>query len=221
VGYLASAGGLRSTAVGRSANASATESTVVGANATAAFVRSTAIGNGAATTANDQVTIGGTGSSVRIGDVAASTAAQVGPVEAVTVDSNGTLGTTAVASAAAVQDVRVGLNHIAAVTDAQFNAVSGRVSSLESGLANVNFRLDDLSGSAIGGVAAAMALGQAKIVPDSNISITVAGATYNGQQGFAGSLTGRVAEKVYLSAGISGNTGDDSVGGTVSATFGF
>ena len=59
--------------------------------------------------AADQVTLGGAGSSVRIGDIAASTAAQSGPVNAVTVDASGTLGTGAVASAAqlgAVQSSR-------------------------------------------------------------------------------------------------------------------
>lgn len=34
-------------------------------------------------------------------------------------------------------------------------------------------------------------------------------------------VTGRITEKVYISAGISANTGDENVGGTVSATFGF
>ena len=124
---------------------------------------------------------------------------------------------------------------VAAVTDAQFNALDSRVGTLEGqvgGLSNRvgtlegqvtlnNFRMDELDRALSGGIAAAMALGQARIVPDSNLSVTVAGATYNGQQGFAGSLTGRVSEKVYISAGVSGNTGDDSFGGTVSASFGF
>uniref|UniRef100_UPI0024DECA5E hypothetical protein n=1 Tax=Parerythrobacter aestuarii TaxID=3020909 RepID=UPI0024DECA5E len=103
----------------------------------------------------------------------------------------------------------------------QFSALSGRVSGLESGFADLSFRLDDLSGSALGGIAAAMAMGQAKIVPDAKVSVTVAGATYKGEQGYSASLTGKVGEKVYVSAGISGNTGDSSVGGAVSATFGF
>ena len=125
------------------------------------------------------------------------------------------------ASAAAVRDVQAGLGYLAAVSDTQFNALSGRVSGLEAGFADLNFKLDDLSGAALGGVAAAMAMGQAKIVPDANVSMTMAAATYKGEQGFSASLTGRVAEKVYVSAGISGNTGDSSIGGAVSATFGF
>jgi hypothetical protein len=72
-----------------------------------------------------------------------------------------------------------------------------------------------------GGIAAAMALGGTTIVPDKTISFTVAAATYGGEQGFAGSFTGRVSDSVYLSAGVSGNTGDDRFGGRVAATFGF
>ena len=62
---------------------------------------------------------------------------------------------------------------------------------------------------------------QAKLVPDANISMTVAAATYGGEQGYAGSISGRLADKVYISGSMSGNTGDKRVGGAVSATFGF
>lgn len=61
-----------------------------------------ALGFGGQTESDGAVAIGGTGSAVRIGDMAASTAAQSGPVEAVTVDANGVLGTTAVASMSAL-----------------------------------------------------------------------------------------------------------------------
>lgn len=72
-----------------------------------------------------------------------------------------------------------------------------------------------------GGIAAAMALGGTTIVPGKSISMTVAAATYGGEQAFAGSVTGRVADSLYVSAGVSGNTGDNRFGGRVAATFGF
>ena len=104
-GWQATASGTRSTAIGRQAQATATEATAVGdnarataANATAlgrgavaAFAGSTAVGSGAVTTAANQVTLGATGSSVRVGDIVASTAAQRHDHVA-TVDPNGTLG---------------------------------------------------------------------------------------------------------------------------------
>ncbi|UIP08291.1 hypothetical protein LY632_04745 [Erythrobacter sp. SDW2] len=221
VGYEANAGGQQSTAVGSEANATGLGSTAIGNTATAAFTNSTAIGALATTTAANQVTIGGTGSSVRIGDVAASTAAQVGPVQAVTVDASGTLGTTAVASMAAVQDIRVGLDYIAAITDAQFDALTGRVSSLENGLAQTNFRLEEMDKGLSGGIAAAMALGSAVMVPDKAFSIAINAATYGGEQGFSGVLAGRVSDAMVVTAGVTGNTGDDRWGGQVGVAFGF
>ena len=131
------------------------------------------------------------------------------------------LGTTAVASMAAVQNVRVGLDYIAAVTDAQFSALTGRVSSLETGLANVNFRLDELDQGLSGGIAAAMALGGAAIIPDKSVSMWFNAATYGGEQGFAGSISGKVSDSMYLSAGVSGNTGDEQWGARVGIGFGF
>ncbi|WP_209348433.1 YadA-like family protein [Pontixanthobacter sp. CEM42] len=130
-------------------------------------------------------------------------------------------GTRTAANISNTTSVGITAPAISAVTDAQFGALSGRVTTLENRVDALTFQLGDVERSANGGIAAAMALGQGKIVPDSGISMTVAASTYGGQQGFAGSLTGRLDEKVYVSAGVSGNTGDGKVGGTVSATFGF
>ena len=72
-----------------------------------------------------------------------------------------------------------------------------------------------------GGIAASMALGSAMVVPDKNLSVSLNAATYGGEQGFSGMLTGRVSDSVYVSAGVAGNTGDDKVGGQVGVAFGF
>ena len=78
----------------------------MGKNANAAFDRSTALGFGATSDRADQVKLGGTGSSVTVGDIAASTAAQTGTVFFATVDASGTLGqgvdVTTLATSAAV-----------------------------------------------------------------------------------------------------------------------
>ncbi len=190
------------------------------------------MGANAQTTANNQVMLGSEGSSVVIADMDSSTSAQTGPVDVVTIDANGVLGRQAVVTTTSMEygfdRLRSQIDAIAAVTDVQIatlasdvSALGGRVGVLERGLADTNFRLEAYNDAAMGGIAAAMALGQGKIVPEAGISMTVAAATYGGQQGFGGSLTGRVADKVYVSAGVSGNTGDDRVGGTVSATIGF
>ena len=77
------------------------------------------------------MTLGGAGISVRIGDIAASTAAQTGSISAVTVDASGTLGTSAVASVAQLGTVQRSLASALAVSDAQFSQLSGRVGVVE------------------------------------------------------------------------------------------
>lgn len=67
----------------RAANAIA-----LGADSVATFERSAAIGAGAVTSADNEIALGGIGSKVRIGDIEASSAAQRGPVDVVTVDAN-------------------------------------------------------------------------------------------------------------------------------------
>ncbi|MEO0870715.1 MAG: YadA-like family protein [Pseudomonadota bacterium] len=122
---------------------------------------------------------------------------------------------------ASVENVRVSMNVLSQVTEAQFGALSGRVTSLEAGLVQTNFRLEELDESLSGGIAASMALGNAPIIPGKNVSVWVNAATYGGQQGFAGNISGRVSEAVYVSAGVSGNTGDDQWGARVGVGFGF
>ncbi|MEP5173950.1 MAG: hypothetical protein ABJQ42_13430, partial [Erythrobacter sp.] len=174
-----------------------------------------------ATTAANQVALGGTGSAVRIGDIDASTAAQTGPVEVVTVDANGVLGRQSVATAASVQNVQVALNTVAAISDAQFDTLAGQVSDLEVGLANVNFQLEDIESRLSGGIAAATALGSAIALPDKAFTIGGNIATYRGEQGFAATLTGRVSDSFAIGAGVAGNTGDGAVVAQAGFAFGF
>ena len=97
----------------------------------ASHSNATAVGASATTTANNQVALGGTGSSVKVGDIDASTAAQQGPVYAVTVDATGTLGRSSTVSTAQLETVRSSMIGALAVSDAQFDALSGRVEGLE------------------------------------------------------------------------------------------
>ena len=64
---------------------------------------------------------------MRIGDLDASTAAQQGPFDVVTDDANVVLGKQQVATAFSMSAMRADMNYIAAVTDAQFEALSGEV----------------------------------------------------------------------------------------------
>jgi len=213
IGYTAYAPSAYATAIGYRAQAQAENTTAIGNNAQARHTGSTAIGQNAVTTANNQVTLGGTGSSVRVGDIAASTAAQVGPVQAVTVDSNGTLGTTSVATTAALNEVSGRMMNALAVTEDQFAMLDSRVGLLQS-------RLDGMERETRGGIAAAMALGGTMVVPDSNVSFSFNLATYRGEQGYSGTVVARVAPKVYISGGFAGSSAKRSNGGRVGVAFG-
>lgn len=173
------------------------------------------------TNAANRVTLGGTGSSVRIGDLAASTLAQQGPVDAVTVDQHGTLGRQQVATAASVQNVRISVNALSQVTDAQFGQLESSILALEGRVSGLEFQLQEVDERLTGGIAASMALGGQMVVPDSTVSFSLNASTYHSEQGFAGSLSARVAEKVYISAGLAGSTAPDSTGGRIGVAFGF
>jgi hypothetical protein len=124
VGVRAQATGVGAVSVGRLSAATADGATALGAGAVAGQAGSTAIGAGASTTAANQVSLGGSGSSVRVGDIAASTAAQQSSsVGLATVDASGTLGrnTTLLPSLAELQS---GQTTMASQVQALFDAAT-------------------------------------------------------------------------------------------------
>ena len=176
---------------------------------------------GATTTKDDQVTLGGAGSSVRIGDIDASTDAQVGPVDVVTVDANGTLGRQAVATASSVDNIRVSVDALAQVSEAQFGALESTVAALDGRLTGLEFQLQDMDDALTGGIAAAAALGSAIAMPDKDFVLAGNLATYSGQQGYALTFVGRASENFALTAGVAGNTGDGDLIAQAGFAFGF
>jgi hypothetical protein len=202
---------LRSTAIGFQTRAFGADSVAIGSGAQANHASATAIGTGALSSAANEVALGGTGSSVRIGDIAASTAAQQGPIDVVTVDANGTLGRQQAASAASVANVRVSINALSQITQSQFDTLASQVSGLDRRLAGVEFRLEEIDQRARGGIAAAAALGSAIAMPDRDFVIAGNFATYGGEQGYALNLVRRAGESVAFTAGVAGNTGEGDV----------
>jgi autotransporter adhesin len=201
---LSAVAGNTATAVGRSSHATGFESTAVGANAVAAQTGSTAIGRGATTTASNQVTLGGTGSAVRIGDIAASTAAQQGPVQAVTVDGNGVLGRQSVATAAAVDNIRVSMNALAVVTDAQFDQLSGRVGLLEGQIAGAFDLAETIDQDAKRGIAAIAAQANPHFPSEAGKTSYASNvATYRGEVGVSLGLMHRLPGDVAITAGVT------------------
>jgi trimeric autotransporter adhesin len=117
-------------------------------------------------------------------------------------------------AANAAQDSR--LNGMDVLNTAQ----SSRITSLESLVGGFGATIDANRREAEGGIAAAMAMGGAVIVPDSNVSINFNLATYRGQQGFSAAIAGRVSEKVYITGGVAGSTVKGSTGGRIGIAFG-
>ena len=143
----------------------------------------------------------------------ASDAAQVGTEFFLTVDASGTVGKGAQSGASLIS-----LQQSQSIADLQTGQalIDDTVATHTLQIASLGRGLRD----ADAGIAAAMALGGALIVPDSNISVNFNLATYRGQQGFSGALIGRIAPKIYVTGGFAGSTRKGSTGGRVGIAFG-
>ena len=134
------------------------------------------------------MTLGGAANSVRIGDMNASNAAQTGTEFLVTVDNNGTLGKQEV-SAAFSSAARAAVASLA-VTDAQFDALAGKVTGLDC---RVN-TLFDLASHARKEMRRGIALATAMAHPHfpsepGKTSYATNVAHYRGQTGISAGLT--------------------------------
>lgn len=203
-GAGAVAQGVDASAVGANALAVAQNATALGANARATQENSTAVGAGAVTTNANQVTLGGGGSSVRVGDVEASTAAQVGPVHVVTIDQQGTLGRQSTVTTAQLETVRISMIGALAVSDAQFSALGDRVGTLEGHVDGLFDLAASQSKDTRQGIAAVTALAQPHFPSEAGRTSYASNVGYfRGEVGFSAGLMHRIEGDLALSAGIS------------------
>lgn len=184
-GYASGEGAV---AIAVGAEASGARSVAIGANSVATLSDSVAIGTGAATTAANQVALGGSGSSVRLGDVAASTEAQTGSVAIATVDSSGTIGqdTNMIPAFQSLQAVSaVHSDHLRDLISGQ-SALSGRVDTL--------YDLRDADRREMrAGIAAAIAVGDAPMPSaPGRTTYVLNGSTFRGQHAIGGSILHRI-----------------------------
>ena len=181
--------GARSSAVGAS-------TTALGFFASAQFAGSTAIGANATTTAANQVTLGGAGSAVRIGDIAASDAAQGGGVQMVTVDANGVLGRQPIAMEGFMKGP----------SSMEMLALSGKIGSLENDLNSMEARFRQ-------GIAATVAMTPVQIPSEpGRFSYAINGSAYRGAYATGGSMMYRLntAKPMALGFGFSRAGGKNS-----------
>lgn len=122
-----------------------------------------------------------------------------------------------------IENVNVGqdsrMTAIEAVNTLQSNQIStlqDQVGGLQTAVTGLRRNIKEANG----GIAAAVALGGTMVVPDSALSVSFNLATYRGEQGFSGSLVGRLAPKVYVNAGFGASTVRGSTAGRVGISFG-
>lgn len=162
------------------------------------------MGANAVTTADNQVMIGGKGTAVVVGDMAASTAAQQGAVQTVTVDERGVLGTRAVATVASVQSVRAAVDHVALVSDLQFAGLEGRVGTIETRMNSMFDLTHTIDKDAQRGIASIAAAAQPHFPSaDGKTSYASNVSMYRGETGFAAGIMHRLKSELAVTAGVS------------------
>jgi autotransporter adhesin len=141
---------------------------------------------------------------VVVAGIDASDATQVGTERVVTVDSAGRLGVSNVATVAAVDNVRVSMNYLAAVTDAQFDALTSRVAGIEGSIDTLFDLTSTVDRDAQRGIAsiAAQASPHFPSAPG-RTSYASNVATYRGEVGVSAGLMHRFDGDFAITAGVT------------------
>jgi hypothetical protein len=204
LGHNSDATAVASTAVGVSAQATQNFTTAVGQLANAGHVGATAIGARATSTAANQVVLGGTGTHVRIGDIAASTAAQqTSSVGVATVDANGVFGRNTT--------IMPAISSLQASSAAQAAAIGT--------LQNDTVTLFDLANRARGdireadeGVAMALAMDSPSIPAGAKFALSGGLGYFKNRAAFAAAMSAAVGEMSSVSAGIGYGINSNEIG---------
>jgi hypothetical protein len=179
----------------------------IGTNASANFDNSAAFGNGATATRANQQVLGTAGNTYTMPGItsAASRSAQSGPTQIVTSDAGGNLATSTLAG--------LGL------------ASSADINAINSQLAGINTRLDDLttrSNKATTGVAMAFAMaGVPTLMPNENFAVTMNWGTFQSANGLAFNAAVRLDNHVQVNAGFGYGADQNLVGGRVGLRLGW
>jgi trimeric autotransporter adhesin len=231
IGENNGASGTGAVALGANSAASGDGSVAIGNN-TSAQGSSIALGNGATATAPGSIAIGNNVHASRYNEVAIGNSSSsyvfaglatggegAAPPRFLTVNANGQLAASSVGPADLVnlQGQLASLSNQFSTLNGTVTMLSGRIGALE-GRTSV---LEQRARQANGGIAAAMALGNAFLPEGKNIAMSFNLATYRGEQGFSGSIVARVNNNVYFSGGFAGSSVKGSTGGRAGVTFGW
>jgi len=215
---LASADGAVS--IGNLAVASGVDAVAIGNGASAAFAGSAALGAGATATAANQVALGGTGSAVRIGDIAASTAAQVDAGEVMTVDANGVVGVdttirqSIAANTVAIQNLSVNSDLIAANT-ANIASNAAAIADLQGQTATL-FDLTSQNAKGVReaneGVAMALSMESPVLMPTDSFGVAGGFGYYNNRVAGSASFAARINDNAAFTGGFGIGFDEGEVG---------
>jgi autotransporter adhesin len=199
--------GANGVAIGNGVTVAGANAVAIGNGASAGFDNSVAIGNGAIATRANQQAFGTAGNTYTMPGItsAASRSAQSGPTQIVTSDAGGNLATTTLAG--------LGL------------ASMGDINAINSQLAGINARLDDLtarSNKANTGVAMAFAMaGVPTLMPNESFAITMNWGTFQSANGLALNAAVRLDNHVQVNAGFGYGADQNLVGGRVGLRLGW
>lgn len=209
IGANASAG-TKSVALGEGAKALGVGSVAIGENATTANLdNAVAIGSGATATRNNQVVLGTSSNTYTMPGItsSASRAAQKGPLQMVTTDSNGNLAS----------DGGQIFNDITNINN-NINVINTRLSNVESNVANLNRAVRRLDG----GVSMAFALGNIVLPERQNYALAVNTGFYRNSVSMGVQGVARVSEKLVANGGVAFDlSGRGGVGGRVGIQMGW
>lgn len=180
-------------AYGSNASATGTNASAYGANASAGFDNSSAFGAGAAATRANQMAFGTTASTYSMAGITsdASRAAQSGPLDLVTTDAAGNLGSVP------LSDFFSGMS-----------GIEGRLDGFER-------KFDRQSD----GIAIAMAMGAVALPADKSFALTGSVGYFNDTAAFGIGAVGQIAENWYVNGGVGVGTERGTVAGRAGLTF--
>lgn len=225
LGNASTVSGIGGVAIGNQANAG-NASIAIGNGAGASPAGSVAIGNGAQAIRDNEVALGNSGSTYTFAGLAQSGEGPPVPPKFTEVDALGRVTSSSVGP----QDV-VNLKGQLATLAAQTTGISNRVDTLSGQVDVLAGRVDGIdtrttvlerqARQANGGIAAAMAIGNAFLPEGQSVAVSFNLATYRGEQGFSGAVVARVSDHVWVSGGFAGSTVRGSAGGRAGITFGW
>lgn len=192
VGGDAVAGERSASAFGESTRASGVGATAIGAGSSAHHTNASAFGASATTTRDNQVALGTETNTYTLAGINSnsSRAAQSGPLEVVTSDASGNLGTVPISS------------------------FFSRVDGLEAEFEGINRNLNRQSD----GIAIAMALGGINLPDGKDFALGGNVGFYDGTTAFGVGAIGQLTEGVYLNGGVGLGTKSSTVAGRAGMT---